>query len=106
MKEYHNNPQATAEVIKDGWLHTGDLGSIDKDGYLRVRLTEIIPLLINATNEQQKELDKNKEMLQVMKGSLDLRVANLEERVEKLESENAMLKSYLCSQDPNAPFCK
>ncbi len=80
--------------------------SIDKDGYLRVRLTEIIPLLINATNEQQKELDKNKEMLQVMKGSLDLRVANLEERVEKLESENAMLKSYLCSQDPNAPFCK
>jgi len=34
MAGYYNNPQATAEVIKDGWLYTGDLGRVDGDGYL------------------------------------------------------------------------
>jgi long-chain acyl-CoA synthetase len=34
MNEYYNNPEATAEVIKDGWLYTGDMGRVDGDGNL------------------------------------------------------------------------
>jgi long-chain acyl-CoA synthetase len=34
MKGYYNNLQATAEVIKNGWLHTGDIGRVDEDGWL------------------------------------------------------------------------
>lgn len=37
MARYWNQPDATAETLKDGWLHTGDVGSFDSDGYLTLR---------------------------------------------------------------------
>ncbi|MFC9998620.1 class I adenylate-forming enzyme family protein [Nocardia sp. NPDC127526] len=44
MKGYWNKPEATAETVRDGWLHTGDLARLDADGYMTLvdRLKDLI----------------------------------------------------------------
>ena len=58
MKGYFNRPEETAQVIKDGWLYTGDLGRIEKGGFLYItgRKKEII-VLPNGKNINPVEIE-------------------------------------------------
>jgi long-chain acyl-CoA synthetase len=58
MKGYWNRPDATADVLKDGWLHTGDLGYFDPNGNLFItgRRKEVI-VLANGKNVYPEEIE-------------------------------------------------
>jgi len=51
MAGYYKNEKATAETIKDGWLHTGDMGYMDNDGFLYV-VGRFKSLLISSDGEK------------------------------------------------------
>lgn len=57
MQGYFRQPEATAETIRGGWLHTGDLGSMDDAGYLRFhdRLKDMVKTGGNNVYSQQVE---------------------------------------------------
>ncbi|MBO4265819.1 MAG: AMP-binding protein [Lachnospiraceae bacterium] len=58
MKGYYKMPEETEETLKDGWLHTGDKGYIDEDGYLFIngRVKNLI-ILSNGENISPEEIE-------------------------------------------------
>ena len=58
MKEYWNNPTATAAALRGGWLHTGDLGYVDDEGYLYVVDRKKDMLISGGLNVYPAELER------------------------------------------------
>ncbi len=57
MKGYFNRPEETANAIRDGWMHTGDLGRMDEDGYFYIvdRLKDMV--IVSGYKVFTRELD-------------------------------------------------
>ncbi len=58
MNGYLDRPEETAETLADGWLHTGDIGRIDSDGYLYVEDRKKDMAIVGGFNVYPREIDE------------------------------------------------
>ena len=58
MKGYWNNPEASAETLRGGWLHTGDLGYMDAEGYLFITDRTKDMIISGGANIYPREVDE------------------------------------------------
>jgi long-chain acyl-CoA synthetase len=58
MKGYWDNPEATAKALKGGWLHTGDMGSFDEDGFLTLKDRSKDMIISGGSNIYPREIEE------------------------------------------------
>lgn len=77
MKGYWNRPEATAEVIRDGWLFTGDMGKLDKEGYLYIVDRKKDMILSGGENVYPAEIER---IIREMPGVADVAVIGVPDK--------------------------
>jgi long-chain acyl-CoA synthetase len=58
MRGYWNNPEASANALRDGWLWTGDLGSLDADGFLTIKDRSKDMIISGGANIYPREIEE------------------------------------------------
>ena len=58
MKGYWNNPQASAETLRGGWLHTGDMGAFDAEGFLTLKDRSKDMIISGGSNIYPREVEE------------------------------------------------
>ncbi len=78
MKGYFKAPELTKEVLKDGWLYSGDLGYMDDDGYVYITGRKKDIIIVGGLNVHAREVE---EVLVSIEGVRDAAVIGVEDRV-------------------------
>jgi long-chain acyl-CoA synthetase len=58
MKGYWKQPEATAETLRDGWLYTGDLATVDEDGYISIVDRKKDMIIVSGYNVYPREVEE------------------------------------------------
>src|SRR4030095_1054125 len=58
MDGYYNNPQETGQNIRDGWLHTGDIATVDAEGYVSIVDRKKEMIIVSGFNVYPREVEE------------------------------------------------
>lgn len=93
MLGYYNRPEETAEVLTDGWFHTGDVASCDENGILKIidRIKDMI--IVSGFNVYPNEIE---DVVALHAGVLEVAAIGI---IDKVCGEN--IKVFIVRKDPN-----
>lgn len=92
MKGYYKRPKETADIIRDGWLHTGDLGYLDEDGYVYITGFKKDMIITSGFNVYCREVLS---VLEEIPGVKDSAIKG-----EPDLMRGAVVKAYIVKDDP------
>lgn len=92
MKGYLNRPDETGATIQDGYLHTGDVGIMDEDGYVQIVERKKDMILVSGFNVYPNEIE---DVITELDGVLEVAVIGVPD-----EKTGESVKAYVVSSDP------
>ena len=105
MKGYWKSPEETAETIKDGWLHTGDVGWMDEDGYIYLVDRKKDMIISGGENIYSREVE---EVLYMHPAVLEAAVVGVpdEKWGESVRAVIVLKRGAAASEEEIIDFCK
>ena len=104
MKGYYNDPEATAEVLKDGWLLTGDMARVDEEGFIYLVDRKKDVIISGGENIYPVQVE---EFLHRHDAIRDVAVIGLpDERLGEIAAAIIQLKrGHECTEEEIVEFC-
>ena len=105
MKGYWNKPEETKKAIINGWLHTGDIGRYDEDGYIYIVDRKNDMIISGGENIYPREVE---EVLYKHKDVLECAVFGIPDPkwVETVHAVVSLKKDFTCNTEDLIEFCK
>jgi long-chain acyl-CoA synthetase len=105
MKGYWGNPEATRETLRNGWLHTGDVGYLDEEGYLFITDRSKDVIITGGYNVYPREIE---EVLYSHVGVLEATVFGLPDPkwIERVVAAVVVRKGYRLTADELIEYCR